>query len=173
VTHKGRGRTMLCRGHVGISVDSAGNADGGHRLRHHHHCEPVQAARSRRNFSCFQRGLPGGCELLRLACIEISVSEWPLVSGRANRVDSGSVKNFSAISNGLTRNHAKTARPVFIAAARNRYRTCRRRSRWGAWPSRAKQWRCLNGSPPESHSERTAGGRGRPCSPARPALTFV
>lgn len=65
-------------------------------LRHHHHCEPVLAARARRIFSCFQRGLPVWCEPLRRGCAAISVSEWPLVSGRANRADFGSVENFLA-----------------------------------------------------------------------------
>jgi len=67
-----------------------------HPLRHYHHCEPVQAARPGRNFSCFQRGLPAGCEPLRLGHNVISVSVWPLVSGRANRADSGSVEIFLA-----------------------------------------------------------------------------
>src|SRR6056297_3306286 len=61
-------------------------------LRHYRPFELVQATRSRRNFSCFQRGLPYGCELLRRGAAAISVSVWPVVSGRANRVDSGSVK---------------------------------------------------------------------------------
>src|SRR6056297_2989288 len=51
-------------------------------LRHHHHCEPVQVACPRRIFSCFQRGLPGGCEPPRRGGAAISVSEWALVSGR-------------------------------------------------------------------------------------------
>jgi len=40
--------------------------------------------------------LPDGCEPLRRACAAISVSEWPLVSGRANRTHSGSVGIFLA-----------------------------------------------------------------------------
>jgi hypothetical protein len=67
-----------------------------HPLRHHHHCEPVQTTRGASNFSCFQRGLQGGCEPLRRGRAAVSVSEWPLVSGRANRADFGSVGIFLA-----------------------------------------------------------------------------
>ena len=67
-------------------------------LRHYHPFEPVRAAHLRQNFLCFQRGLPEGCEPLRRGRAAISVSEWPLVSGRANRADFGSVGDFPAFS---------------------------------------------------------------------------
>jgi len=37
-----------------------------------------------------------GCEPLRPGCAAFSVSEWPIVSGRANRADFGSVGIFLA-----------------------------------------------------------------------------
>jgi len=40
--------------------------------------------------------LPGECEPLRRGGAATSVSEWPLVSGRANRAVSGSVESFLA-----------------------------------------------------------------------------
>lgn len=67
-----------------------------HPLRHYQSVKPVQTARQRQNFFCFQGSLPDGCAPPRRGCAVISVSEWPLVIGPANCTDSRPVKSLLA-----------------------------------------------------------------------------